>query len=88
MVYNINVDFTSTLYGGIAQLGERYAGSVEVVGSSPSISIYINTKQARSIITKNTSSLFLFLDFYIITNNLISFLNKCFDVVISVMGIC
>ena len=28
------------LHGGIAQLGERYTGSVEVMGSSPTVSTF------------------------------------------------
>ena len=27
--------------GGVAQLGERYTGSVEVMGSSPTVSIHV-----------------------------------------------
>lgn len=40
ILYNSNVDMKSALlFGDIAQLGERFAGSEEVRGSRPLISI-------------------------------------------------
>ena len=31
--------------GGVAQLGERYTGSVEVMGSSPTVSIFLFSRK-------------------------------------------
>ena len=37
------------VFGGIAQLGERFAGSEEVIGSNPIISIVVQTMKGRRL---------------------------------------
>lgn len=46
IILSLNEQFS----GGIAQLGERYAGSVEVRGSSPLISICIFKKSLNRLL--------------------------------------